>query len=103
MLAGSLDRNVRLLTPASDNDDTSVGKELSGHGKVVGKLYVTAAPNAIVCLNDGTSEATDSVSKQVDEEGVEEGGQEDVDWDDLQEVSSEEDSGKVARKRQRRV
>jgi hypothetical protein len=93
ILAGSLDRNIRLLS-------TATGSEMAGHGKVVGKLYVTAAPNAIASLNASGDESSDA---RLPEESTNKAQDDDEDWDDLQEVSDAEEPARGSRKRQKRA
>jgi hypothetical protein len=93
ILASSLDRNIRLLSAAT-------GSEMTGHGKVVGKLYVTAAPNAIVSLSVSGDESSDAT---LNEESTERTQDDNEDWDDLQEVSDAEELARGSRKRHKRA
>jgi len=98
LLAGSLDRNIRLLSAAT-------GSEMTGHGKVIGKLYLTAAPNAIVSLSVGGDESSDAILNEESSTRVEgdDEADENEDWSELQEVSDDEEPAKGSRKRQRRA
>ena len=84
--AGSLDRYVRLLSAPSD-----------GSGTVVGKLYVTSAPTAIVPIEVPAKDITS------DREEEEDSAEDDDDWGEIQQVSSdEEETTSQVRKKRRK-
>lgn len=95
--AGSLDRYFRLLTPIPNENDV---RDARRHGSVAGKLYVTAAPTAIVPLE---LEASPSARKALSEMDGGEREEVDEDFDDMQEISSEDDSAHTSRKRRRKA
>ena len=81
--AGSLDRYFRVLSSAPANQ-ASGKDDLVGHGDVVGKLYITAPPTAIITLGGPDLETANERAHEdirVDEDA----------WEDIQQVSSEED------------
>ncbi|KAG8786819.1 hypothetical protein FRC15_010638 [Serendipita sp. 397] len=95
---GALDRYFRLLdSPVSV--DSSQSDNLQGHGSVVGKLYVTASPTAIIPLvEDAESKACTVLDDVVAKDGEED------DWNNLQEVSSdEEDLAPTSKKRRKKA
>ncbi|KAG8821680.1 hypothetical protein FRC19_007436 [Serendipita sp. 401] len=95
---GALDRYFRLLdSPVSV--DSSQSDNLQGHGSVVGKLYVTASPTAIIPLVEDAGSKACTVFDDV----VAKDGEED-DWNNLQEVSSdEEDLAPTSKKRRKKA
>ncbi|KAG8801274.1 hypothetical protein FRC17_006681, partial [Serendipita sp. 399] len=92
--AGALDRYLRLLSCPVSSDSG----QTQGHGNVVGKLYVTAGPTAIIPLVEN-AEAISSTESDViiDKE-------EDDDWNNLREVSSDDEgSNRNVKKRQKKA
>lgn len=92
--AGSLDRYFRLLSSAPANQTSEKG-DLMGHGDVVGKLYITAPPTAILPLSGPDVEIAKEKhheDSQMDEDA----------WEELQQVSSEEDEEVRNPKKKRR-
>ncbi|PVG02810.1 hypothetical protein CPB86DRAFT_811387 [Serendipita vermifera] len=92
--AGSLDQYFRLLSSPSPGQDIS-----SNSGQVVGKLYITVAPSAIVPL------ATNEATSGIDETERNEEGDSDREWEGLQQVSDEDDeeSKRVSKKRRKKI
>lgn len=82
-IAGSLDRYVRLLS-----------EPFGASGNVIGKLYVTSAPTAIIPIGVSLKPIQ---SAEEQEEPVE-----DEDWGEIQQVSSDEDIAPQVRKKRRR-
>jgi hypothetical protein len=88
-VAGSLDRYFRLL---------SSGAPSEGSGGVVGKLYITSAPTAIVSI-EGAGHTL--ISDEKEKAGIEV-DDECEDWGEIQQVSSDEENRFQARKKRRR-
>jgi len=86
--AGSLDRYFRLL---------GQGGPPGGSGGVIGKLYVTSAPAAIVPIEvSHRAKASDEGKGDIQsDEG-------DKDWDGIQQVSSDEEDVSQARKKRKK-
>lgn len=91
----ALDRQFRLhsVVPLPN-----LGAILEGKGNVVGKLYVTSAPTAIAHLpSDGQVEAEDE-----EKSDLEQHSDDNAVWNDIQEISSDEESVKPNRKRRKK-
>ncbi|KAG8814490.1 hypothetical protein FRC17_001108 [Serendipita sp. 399] len=89
--AGALDRYFRLLSCPISSD---LG-QTQGHGNVVGKLYVTAGPTAIIPLVENAEAVTSTEPDVIIDR------EEDDDWNNIREVSSD-DEGSTRNLKKRR-